>query len=187
MKVWRPVLVAALALSQANAFAPRTVFVAPQLAPGLSLQMSSTLETETENDETATVVAPAPAGPAVFENNGLFSWMQPYLNLFGFVPGNTLVGAVPIKTDGRNNNNIDQSHAAALRQQAAQALQNIGPEERARRDQVGNAMLAVSAVYVTWATLLADDGGTSGHVLRALAALPLFFAAGFKLSAQQGL
>ena len=120
--------------------------------------------------------------------------MQPYLNLIGFVPGNTLMGAVPIKADRNNNNNnnnknnnIDKSQAAALRQQAAQALQNIGPEERARRDQVGNAMLAVSAVYITWATLIADDGGTSGHVLRALAALPLFFAAGYKLSAQQGL
>eukprot|EP00977_Amphora_coffeiformis_P021289 scaffold9134_cov170-Amphora_coffeaeformis.AAC.13 len=111
--------------------------------------------------------------------------MQPFLNTMGFVEGSTLKGAVPMKTDDVKR--VGDAEATARRQEAADNLQNIGQEERDRRDQIGNIMIAVSAVYVVWASLIADDGGFTGHALRALLAVPLFFATGFKLSAREGL
>jgi hypothetical protein len=48
-------------------------------------------------------------------------------------------------------------------------------------------MWALSAAYVGWASLIADDGGLSGHILRFLSVIPLFLAVGYKLSAETGL
>ena len=123
-----------------------------------------------------------------FQNDGPFAWMLPYMSTMGFVQGNTLMGAIPMKPDSNSNNNmVTETEAAARRQEAAASLQNIGPEERQRRDRNGNIMIALSATYVTWASFLADDGGVTGHVLRAFLAMPLFLAVGLKLSAQEGL
>ena len=185
MKAGRLLLLAALVGSASRVEG----FVVPR--PGRAVHPSpkpSFFQASSSNVETT--IQPAPSETSlqkdtqVFTNDGLFAWMQPYLKIMGFVEGKTLVGAVPMST---NNNKRDAAQSAALRRQAADALQNIGDEERARRDTLGNVLVGLSLVYATWASLLADDGGLTGHVLRALLALPLFLAVGFKLSAQQGL
>jgi hypothetical protein len=77
--------------------------------------------------------------------------------------------------------------AAVLRQLATENLTNIDDAERARRDQAGDIMGIVSALYIIWASLFADDGGFGGHVLRMVAVMPIFLAYGYKKSAKDGL
>ena len=204
MKVGRSVLIASLLLShlpRTDAFAPRggclgRVPYRQHLRNVRHMASSPVTGEEPQGSETKSLesLPPPPSSqqqqqPA-FVNDGPFAWMQPFLDIIGFVPGNTMVGAVPINATASattSQNKLDETQWAARRQQATEALQNIGPAERERRDQVGNVFLVLSAVYATWASLLADHGGWTGHVLRALLSVPLTMAVGYKLSAQQGL
>ena len=201
MKVSHSVLVAALAVSQVGAFTPLLLAKTPSKSPSYDsmvmlnspkkttatvsvsrtrpLCMSFSSETGTKRETTT-----SPQNKE-FQNDGPFAWMQPFLNTLGFVEGSTLKGAVPTKSDGKDR--VSEAEASDRRKEAADNLQNIGQDERDRRDRIGNIMLVVSAMYTVWASLIADDGGLTGHALRALLALPLFFATGFKLSAQEGL
>lgn len=112
------------------------------------------------------------------------------MDLIGFQEGRTLKGAVPMMTnesEGSSSNNLSEEEVKERRRTAAENLQNISDEERTRRDQIGNIMAVVSVAYASWASLIADDGGVGGHFLRLALALPVFFALGFKKSAQAGL
>lgn len=146
------------------------------------LNMAETLSEE----ETTTLTTNKPS--TEFKNEGPFAWMLPYMDVIGFKEGRTLYGAIPMQQQNASmNGGFSEQEAAERRRVAEENLQNIGDEERARRDQIGNIMALVSAVYVSWASLIADDGGWNGHVLRFLLVIPLVFAVGFKKSAQQGL
>jgi hypothetical protein len=147
-----------------------------------SMQMAVT---ETDKDSDASKKSTTP-----FENTGAFAWMKPYLQAMGFTQGKTLYGALPLPAGFLDKPSSPSSSTAASssnQQYEINDLQNIGIDERARRDQVGDVMLAASVLYGTWASLWADHGGSMGHVLRGGLALPLFFAVGFKLSAKEGL
>jgi hypothetical protein len=117
-------------------------------------------------------------------------WMVPFLNTLGFKEGTTTYYgpiAVPLESVASSATPFSAEQTAQLRQQAAQQLINIGPDERERRRQAGQVMYVLSAVYIVWSTLWIDQGDLLGHLVRFVAALPLFLAVGYQRSAQEGL
>lgn len=96
-----------------------------------------------------------------------------------------MYGPVPVDLD--DSELVPEEEAQARRQQAAQDLVNIGVEERQRRDRASSIVGALSVAYIGWASIVADDGGVNGHLLRFLSVIPVFFAVGYKLSAETGL
>lgn len=145
--------------------------------------MSSTPVGEPNQMDTTTTTT---GNDVRFQNNGIFAWMVPYLKKMGIQEGKTLMyGPLAFDLDEATKTSMEQ--AQKLRELAAESLVNIGPAERERRNQAGTVMLALSAIYISWATLFADDGGIGGHILRFLGAIPLFFAVGYKVSAKRGL
>lgn len=129
---------------------------------------------------------PAVNEKEAFVNDGPLAWMTTYLDKFGLKEGKSVfLGALSVDVD--ESKRKPEEEASALRQKSAEDLTNIGMDERDRRDKAGNVMWAVSAAYVAWASLIADDGGLSGHFLRFLSVIPLFLAVGYKLSAETGL
>ena len=123
-----------------------------------------------------------------FNNDGPFAFMQPSLEIMGIAEGQ---GKAIV--NGVFTAPIDESTAPPieerlkLRDEAAKNLRNIGMTERERRNQIGTIATYVSAAYVVWASLIADEGGFGGHLLRFLAIVPIFAAAGYKTSAKEGL
>jgi hypothetical protein len=121
-----------------------------------------------------------------FENDGPLAWLQMYLDMFGLKEGKSIAyGPIPVNID--ESKRPSSEIAEKMRSEAAMNLQNIGVDERQRRDNAANFMAVFTAVYATWSALFADHGGFDGHVLRFLTVIPLFFAYGYKLSAQTGL
>jgi hypothetical protein len=121
-----------------------------------------------------------------FENDGPLAWLQMYLDMFGLKEGKSIAyGPIPVNIDESKRPSSDV--AEKMRKDSAKNLQNIGMDERQRRDNAANVMAVVAVVYATWATLFADQGDFGGHVLRFLTVIPLFLAYGYKLSAQTGL
>jgi hypothetical protein len=123
--------------------------------------------------------------PTDFVNEGPLAWMSTFLDLFGMKEGKSLFFALPLDVD--EDKRASPQDAKQLKAAAAVDLVNISSEERARRGKAGSYMWALSSVYVLWASLVADNGDLLGHVLRLLAAFPVFFALGFQLSAETGL
>lgn len=118
-------------------------------------------------------------------NDGPFAWMTPYLGLFGYKEGNTLVGAVP--QGASSSSNLSGEEVAERRRLADEELTNISPEERERRADSADVLLRVSAAYAAYSSLILDDGSIGGHLSR-FAILPLlFFYRGLDLSAKSGL
>ena len=122
-----------------------------------------------------------------FVNNGPGQWLSPYLDIFGMKEGKSLMYAIPVDVDKDVANKVSPEESARLQEDATKNLYNIGTAERQRRDQASKITAVITVVYVVWASLIADDGGIGGHVLRFLSILPLFFTFGFKLSADTGL
>jgi hypothetical protein len=127
-----------------------------------------------------------------FVNDGPLAWMRPYLTVFGMTEGKTLNFALPfdLDDDSKNFNSDEQAAAAAaarLREEAARTLTNIGAEERERRGQAATVFAVLTAMYAVWSSLIADDGGLAGHLIRFGIVLPLFFTFGYKLSEETGL
>lgn len=120
-----------------------------------------------------------------YQNDGPFGFLQQFLEIGGLTKEGKSIYFGAFTKDATNATPPEE--AAQLRQTAAESLTNIGDEERARRDQAGDIMTVVSAIYILWATLIADDGGFSGHVVRMAAAMPIFLAYGYKESAKSGL
>ena len=152
---------------------------------------SSTLDRE-ETTTKPTVEETTPRDSSVteqkseFVNDGLFSWMTPYLNLFGIQEGKSVwFGPIPVDIDTSNQPSMEQ--AAQLRKEAADNLMNIGMDERERRAQASNVFAVLTAVYMTVSTLALDHGDLNGHLLRFMSVIPLFFTTGYKLSADTGL
>jgi hypothetical protein len=122
-----------------------------------------------------------------FVNNGPGQWLSPFLDVFGMKEGKSLMYAIPMDVDKEAANKVSPEESARLQKDATKNLYNIGIAERERRNQASKVTAVISVVYVVWASLIADDGGIGGHVLRFLSILPLFFTFGFKLSAETGL
>ena len=123
-------------------------------------------------------------------NDGKFGWMVPYLDLFGFRNGKSLVGAIP--TDPQASPDYDtlkltQKEISERRAAAERELTNISPEERERRAEVAQVALKVCGAYAIFSSLILDDGDISGHFARFLVILPLFVYRGYDLSAKSGL
>jgi hypothetical protein len=121
-----------------------------------------------------------------FVNDGPFSWMSFYLDFAGIREGKSIAFG-PIPTDIDESKRPTEAEALKLREGAARNMQNIGQDERDRRGMVARAMGIVTFLYVVWASLVLDDGGSSGHFFRFLSIIPLFLAVGFKMSADTGL
>jgi hypothetical protein len=131
-------------------------------------------------------VGPSSLHSSSYKNDGPFAFMQDLLEIGGLTKeGKSIYFGV--LTKDANPETTSSEEAAKLRQLAAENLTNIDDAERARRDQAGDVMIAVSAFYIIWASLFADDGGFGGHVLRMAAVMPVFVAYGYKKSAKSGL
>ena len=118
------------------------------------------------------------------ENTGEFAWLVPYLDLLGIKEGKKVFfGPIPIDVGPIPS----PEESERRRIEAAQNLMNIDAEERARRAQAARVMLGVTAVYMAWSALIADDGSLGGHVIRFASVVPIFLALGYRLSAETGL
>jgi hypothetical protein len=182
MKITAPTLAAWLVVTNSSAgiaaFTPqRSVLQRSFARRRNSVRYQSTPQTDSE---------PASTQQGEFVNDGPLAGMTTYLDKLGLKEGKSVYfGALTIDVDESKRNS--EEDAAALREKSAEDLTNIGMDERDRRDKAGDFMWAVSAAYVGWASLIADDGGFSGHILRFLSVIPLFLAVGYKLSAETGL
>jgi hypothetical protein len=172
----------------ATAFAPRssvsqnTDFVRQPVA-----RLVTPSETDAESKGIIELIAKEDSEQqGEFDNNGPLAWMQTYLDLLGVKEGKSVFfGPIPVNVDESKRTTHDE--ATKRRETAARDLTNINMDERQRRDQAGSIMWVVSALYIAWASLIADDGGLSGHLLRFLSVVPTFLAVGYKLSAKTGL
>ena len=127
-----------------------------------------------------------PLQSSSYQNDGPFAFMQDMLEIGGLTKeGKSIYFGV--LTKDVNPESTSPEEAARMRQLAAENLTNIDDAERARRDQAGDIMILVSALYVVWASLFADDGEFGGHILRMAAVMPIFLAYGYKKSAKSGL
>lgn len=120
-----------------------------------------------------------------FANDGLFSWMQPYLDLFGFVEGNKVYYGPGVAVDESQFPSKEEQQK--LRQEAEENMMNIGMEERERRRQAGNIAYKIVFAYAILSSIFLDDGTISGNLARFAIAMPLFFATGYTKSADTGL
>jgi hypothetical protein len=101
------------------------------------------------------------------------------------------VGGLPAAPAARGEDGAARGPSAAAaakarRRAAAAELVNIGPEERLRRDRAGNVMAYATVAYAAYSAVFGDSGDLTGHLLRFLVAVPLFFAVGYKQSASEG-
>ena len=120
------------------------------------------------------------------KNDGPFAWMVPYVDLFGYRKGKTLVGAIPQDSES-SSATLSEEEKAARRAQAEEELTNISPEERERRAQSATVALQAAGAYAALSSLILDDGSFVGHLYR-FAVLPFLLAwRGFDLSAKSGL
>ena len=124
------------------------------------------------------------------KNDGPFAWMAPYVDLFGYRTGKSLVGAIP--TDPQASPDYDtlklsQEEISERRAAAERDLTNISPEEKERRAEVAQVALKVCGAYAIFSSLILDDGGIGGHAARFAVILPLFAWRGYDLSAKEGL
>jgi hypothetical protein len=183
------ILIAWVALSNAlsaSAFSPYSVVKRPHFRFNRGPFYSNYLSDVSPVTSAKQAEEDAEKGEGSFVNDGPLAWMQSYLELFGVKEGKSLfAGPIPVNVD--ESKKVSEAEASNRRLQASKDLTNIGMDERARRDKAGDVFRAISAVYIAWASLLADDGGFSGHLLRFASVVPVFFAVGYKLSAKTGL
>jgi len=124
---------------------------------------------------------PTSLGATQFQNDGPFGKMM--AGLGGFQEGQTVVYGAPVTMDKPGN--VPEEEVMKRRAQAALGLYNIGDEERARRDKMGNILGLVSLAFGVFTGI--TSVGVMGHVIRFGLSLPLFGAFGYKQSAATGL
>ena len=112
--------------------------------------------------------------------------MVTYVDLFGYRPGKTLVGAIP-QDSSMSSPKLTPEEIQQRAEEAERDLTNISPEERERRAAGAEIALKVAGGYAIVSSLLLDDGSLGGHLARFAVLLPLFFWRGYSLSAQSGL
>lgn len=148
------------------------------------------LETMVPNNANVASSRKPTAGDGIYEfdNQSLFAWLRMYLRAGGVVPdqGKTpFLGPVTVDVDPANK--VSPKESQRLRAQAKVDLTNINMTERLRRAKASQVMTLVAILYILWATLIADDGGWTGHALRFASGVPLLFAYGYNQSAETGL
>lgn len=104
-----------------------------------------------------------------FVNDGLFAWMQPYLDLFGYVEGNTVVYGAGSALDKSNFPSAVEQEL--LRKEAKDNMMNIGTEERKRRREAGQLAYKLVIGYSIFSSIFLDDGTISGNLARFAIAL----------------
>lgn len=115
-----------------------------------------------------------------FVNDGPFSFISNFMG--AWEDGKTMNLVVP--GEGKK---LSEEEAAKQTKEFTNNLQNIGIDERERRRKAGDIMKIVTAVYVIWASLIGDNGDLTGHFVRFMSVVPLFFAVGLQKSAEKGL
>lgn len=136
-----------------------------------------------DDDDDMTTTTKATTNQEAFKNEGPFSFMTNFL--FLHEDGKSMAYAIPMDADP--NQKASPEEVAQQKKDYSANLMNIGLEERDRRRNAGDLFTILTGVYIVWASLIADQGEFQGHVLRFLSFLPLFFASGFQLSADEGL
>jgi hypothetical protein len=138
-----------------------------------------------ENPDKVDVDAPAeqPGSEEPFVNDGPFSWMTNYLGVYE--DGKSLAYGVPVAADTTRTSTPDT--IAEEKQLFTENLMNIGTDERERRRKGAQVAWVVTAIYVLWASLIADHGDLAGHFARFMAFLPFSLAIGYQKSADSGL
>ena len=183
LKTMRVTSLALLGLCSASAFAP--------IRPLQGRMMLSVLSMSAPVETTEGTVQPQlnkqEERVEDFENDGMFSWMIPYLGMIGMNDGRTLKYGFLTSDADEKQQLSSPEEAAAARRQAISKMTNIGTEERQRRDQAGDVMIPLTAAYAVFSSLLLDDGSINGHLARFAIVLPLFLSRGYKLSAEVGL
>jgi hypothetical protein len=117
-------------------------------------------------------------------NDGLYSWIAPYLSLGGYQAGATLMGGM---ASTEVSAIYSEEEKEGRRKRAAEDMVNISNEERARRRELSNNFYIATAVYAAISSILLDDGSFFGHVWRFAIFLPLSSAYALQLSADRGL
>jgi len=140
---------------------------------------------ETINVDNSFSSASSSTNSDTFVNDGPLAGFPAALELIGLTEGKSIAfGMFSKEVD--NEMFVSEEEAIKRRANAAAELVNIDMEERYRRKQAGDFLTVVSAVYILWATLIADDGGFVGHLIRAASFFPVFFAYAYKQSAKLG-
>lgn len=116
-------------------------------------------------------------------NNGLWSWMFPYMNIIGYKKGNTVVGGVPTKD---KSTSFSEAEKELLRTKAKEELVNISDDERIRRGELASTFFLVSVIYGMLASIILDDGSFAGHLIRFAILVPLSLSYGLHLSNKEG-
>lgn len=120
-----------------------------------------------------------------FVNDGPFSFMQPALSILGFNEGTTTYYGPTIPVN--ESDYPTQEEQQKRREKAREEMTNIGPEERNRRRSAGELATKVSIGYAIFSSLVLDHGDLNGHLSRFFIVVFLFFALGYKKSAEKGL
>jgi hypothetical protein len=115
-------------------------------------------------------------------NDGLYSWMIPYLNGGGYKIGSTVVNGIP---SSELISVYSEKDKEELRRKAAEDMVNISDEERNRRRELSNIFYKATSIYAGISTIL-DDGSASGFLYKIAIFLPLTTAYGLQLSAEKG-
>lgn len=156
----------------------------PILTPSKN-DIKAAVDTTEDVEETTKTEAIKTTTKEEFVNDGLFAWMKPYLDLFGFVEGNTVYYGPGVAVDSSTFPSIQEQER--LRKEAEENMMNIGVDERERRRQAGEIAYKLVVVYAILSSVFLDDGSIGGHFARFAIALPLFFANGYIKSAETGL
>mmetsp|Transcript_22953 Transcript_22953/g.26177 ORF Transcript_22953/g.26177 Transcript_22953/m.26177 type:complete len:206 (+) Transcript_22953:168-785(+) len=118
------------------------------------------------------------------QNDGQYSWLVPYTSLIGYKAGNTLVGGIPKEASTK----FSEEEKIELRRKAASELVNISDDERALRGKYSTYLYAAAASYAVYSSVILDDGGFGGHLIRFVGLFPLLvIGRGYQLSSQFGL
>mmetsp|Transcript_21330 Transcript_21330/g.32497 ORF Transcript_21330/g.32497 Transcript_21330/m.32497 type:complete len:201 (+) Transcript_21330:43-645(+) len=147
---------------------------------------SSSDDEATEPAESDTTLTPPVLDESEFSNDGPFSFMTKGLKAGGIEEGKKITYGV--FAQDVTEKIVSEEQASRLRATAAENLMNIDDEERARRAQVGNALLLLSVVIASYNSLFVDQGDFVGHVGRFISVLPVFtFGYAYNASAKEGL
>ena len=142
----------------------------PRTHPSFTLsELRSTTTDEIETTTTTTTINTKKDEKQTFTNDGLFAWMQPYLDLFGFVEGNTVYYGPGVAVDESKFPSKEEQQR--LREEAEENMMNIGLEERERRRQAGDIAYKVVFAYAILSSIFLDDGTISGNLARFAIAL----------------
>lgn len=143
------------------------------------------LEINSRDDSISSASSSTRTSSDIFVNDGPLAGFPAALELIGLTEGKSIAfGMFSKEVD--HGQVVSEDEAIKRRANAAAELVNIDMEERYRRKQAGDILTVVAAVYILWATLIADDGGLLGHLIRAVSFFPVFFAYAYKQSAKLG-